>query len=583
MSNPIFKILYWFFCATLILIVYYRSQQIPPTQDEVISFFEFALGDYKNNIDFKSANNHPLNTVLGRISVECFGPTLDSFRLPNVFSFALYCVFIYKIGKKLRRNHSIYLTPILLLNPIILDYFSLARGYGMSFAFLLASIYYILIYVQARSLKSLALLTVFTLLATYSHLTLTLYSTIVFFYVLLNILLFKSAKHKFSDTFLRALIMSIYGIGQIAAIYIIFSLKSSNELYFGQKEGFYDTTIKSLVNLMGHGANSWYFLIPLLILFFLVLKDLKTTIAQFKLNVLFIGEYVVCGILILNCLAIVLSAELFSINYPYERVAIYLIVLFSVVTFLLIDRIAIHQRRSSLLNLISLSFLIFILISFARKADLEKSVVEPYTYLKEEDFLKAIDFLKNQPIIAFGDERLSYAIRYYNFKHSQDLKLISDVNCKDLAPIEFRGFTLNSTTDSLIPSNCYNHEKDLLFEEVRDTLSNTEYLTLFRDTLPIRRGFLKANIALNADVLCKAALVVTFTDPTTQIETKIASYRIDRLLKKTSDITSFYIPIELDDSSLIHVYLLNIRKKRIRVHSFAIHQICSNTYCNEDL
>jgi hypothetical protein len=116
------------------------------------------------------ANNHILNSILAGISHKYLGYSAFSIRLPNLLSFLLYAFFVYKIGEKLKQNLSQWGFYMGMLFPIyFIQFFALSRGYGMSMAFLIGSIYYTLNLYSKKSLTSFSLGIFCLLLGVYAN------------------------------------------------------------------------------------------------------------------------------------------------------------------------------------------------------------------------------------------------------------------------------------------------------------------------------------------------------------------------------------------------------------------------------
>ncbi len=127
--------------TSLLIYVIYRASTLSFTHDESLSFTII-----KGNLDWVlTANNHLLNTQLMSIFSRAFGDSELSLRLPNVLSFLLYSFFCLKI-LQLTKNRATFLIgiAICLLNPYLIEFFSLARGYGLALAFMTASMFYFL-------------------------------------------------------------------------------------------------------------------------------------------------------------------------------------------------------------------------------------------------------------------------------------------------------------------------------------------------------------------------------------------------------------------------------------------------------
>lgn len=102
-----------------------------------------------------TANDQWLNTWLMRVSQSLFGQAEWALRLPNVLSFGLYGVSGLVIVQSLRSwpARAICFT-LLFADPFALEFFSLARGYGISMAFALAALAALLVKSTQPSARS---------------------------------------------------------------------------------------------------------------------------------------------------------------------------------------------------------------------------------------------------------------------------------------------------------------------------------------------------------------------------------------------------------------------------------------------
>jgi uncharacterized membrane protein len=142
------------------------------TYDEVWTINVFVQHSFMHILNYtpSDANNHIINTLLIKLFYAFGNKSLFVARLPNVLAFAMYLYFGYKLTYK-------YFSPLLglscflllLLNPFLLDFFSIARGYGLSLSFLLASIYFTLNYFFDRNSLNVWKALVFAALAVLSN------------------------------------------------------------------------------------------------------------------------------------------------------------------------------------------------------------------------------------------------------------------------------------------------------------------------------------------------------------------------------------------------------------------------------
>lgn len=122
---------------------------------------------------FQTANNHILNSLLMKLSVLMFGYKEWAIRMPNVLSFLLYFSSAAALMHRLSTNSFMRLGGVLILCSAhyLLDFFSLARGYGLANAFGMAAIVCIIFYFDKHQRKWLLLSFLSAALACYANFT----------------------------------------------------------------------------------------------------------------------------------------------------------------------------------------------------------------------------------------------------------------------------------------------------------------------------------------------------------------------------------------------------------------------------
>ncbi len=143
-----------YLAAALIALCYIaiRAHTIGITYDEewTLHFYVPDTMMHIINYDVPEANNHILNTLLVKGLLRISDTTFAA-RLPNVLAFVPYAFFGYKIASRwLSFAIGLAAFLLLLLNPFLLDFFGLARGYGLSLGFVMASLYCLLAYIAER-------------------------------------------------------------------------------------------------------------------------------------------------------------------------------------------------------------------------------------------------------------------------------------------------------------------------------------------------------------------------------------------------------------------------------------------------
>ena len=121
-----------------------RAARVPLTYDEANTYLSFISPNFLAVFNFNTANNHFLSSLLAKISSAMAGSSELVLRLPNLLAYAAYLLFAFLILNRFIKIKIIILCGYLLLslNPFVLDYFSLCRGYGLSLGFLMASLFF---------------------------------------------------------------------------------------------------------------------------------------------------------------------------------------------------------------------------------------------------------------------------------------------------------------------------------------------------------------------------------------------------------------------------------------------------------
>ena len=171
------KIFFILISIALGSVVAYRAYHLSFTHDESATYLYFKNSSVWEQLInegiWQSANNHILNTLLYQLSVALFGQSDFTMRLPNVLAYwsalVLTYYFIFKYVKSSWTR--IALVSILFINPFLIDFFSLCRGYGLGIVFNFASLVFFHIYFIEKKKKQLVLAFFFLLLATLSLLS----------------------------------------------------------------------------------------------------------------------------------------------------------------------------------------------------------------------------------------------------------------------------------------------------------------------------------------------------------------------------------------------------------------------------
>jgi len=313
-----------FLCSAFVLIYFgLRAAYVPIFHDEAATFFHFI--QVERFIPFYAewdAGNHLLNSALSFLSVKLFGMHPFWLRLPNLICLPFYLFFCYRISGLI--NHRLIQTVCyiaMITATMMLEFFSQARGYGMSLTFFMATLWFLNKYLNTYNIKhqiTLWVMMFLTLLANMSMVnTLLILCGMIPIYILSQ-----QSKPKLQ----HFLIWLFLGLGLLAiTAWYAFEMKSRNLLYTGLPDGFVEVTVYSFAKFQ-FGLSSLLFswILAFMGLFFCSILLWKIWTPQRK-NYF---NYTLSGLLLLNAIGAILLNQLLAVNYPEERTAIYFLPLF---------------------------------------------------------------------------------------------------------------------------------------------------------------------------------------------------------------------------------------------------------------
>lgn len=180
--------------------------------------------------EWRTANNHWLNTFSFQFFHKLFGYNVLALRMGSVLMFPLFVFAIYDIFKVLKVSNFVQVLgfSLLITNPVLFDYFSLARGYAMSIAFLMVALTFLVRYIKLQSSRNLVGYLIFIFLS-----ILSLFSNIIFFFVFsiaAIVVLYK--ENKITTQLLVGLAIALAGI-VVFTFVPLRALSSANEFLWG--------------------------------------------------------------------------------------------------------------------------------------------------------------------------------------------------------------------------------------------------------------------------------------------------------------------------------------------------------------
>lgn len=242
-------------------------------------------------------------------------------RLPSVFGFVLYAFFLLKIIKDFSIAFQVlFFIPLLLLNTYLLDFFSLARGYGLSIGLATGALYFLLQTPQ-QFVRNSIVSGLMASLATLANLNL------VNFYIMLTLIilvkLFYTNDIVNKQKWIFGLIHFLY-----SAVLLLFllkrllRLKELGELYYGNSsliDGFNSLIIWSLdFSVLPDVLIIMVDFILLALLIIAAVLILRYKKFNSHMAILF---YINLGIILGLCIEHIFFQSLF----PQNRTAVYLI------------------------------------------------------------------------------------------------------------------------------------------------------------------------------------------------------------------------------------------------------------------
>jgi hypothetical protein len=329
-------------CLLLFGYVALRAHTLSFTHDESLSY---TIARFDSGWAY-TANHHPLNTWMMKVCGALFGYGEFSLRLPNLLCFVFYLASCYYFASR-AANLALALVVLstLLLNPFLLEYFSLARGYGIALGCMLVSVVFALRGSAAEQtaqtqLGSFAAALLFGALAMAAS-----FSVLNFFLALLGLVTvqyvigsLKSSRRTWRQ---HAVALVIFGLALVPVVLVVrrlLALSESQQLYFG--------------------AATWAEAASSLISTWMLLPETEPVSADVgRMSVLCLGAVAVAVICCrrwsspsfnVACLlvgigvAVTVEHRFFGASFPRERTGLYMIPLVALLAYFLVA--GIHRR-----------------------------------------------------------------------------------------------------------------------------------------------------------------------------------------------------------------------------------------------
>lgn len=138
----------WILLFSVLVIVYVvvKASVTSFTHDESYTYLHYVHISFMKIISYNPAvlNNHILNSLLINYFELLFGNSELALRAPNIIALIIYLLFTFLLLKDLKQILTLSIFILMFSNPYLLDFFGLARGYGLSIGFMMMSLYYLI-------------------------------------------------------------------------------------------------------------------------------------------------------------------------------------------------------------------------------------------------------------------------------------------------------------------------------------------------------------------------------------------------------------------------------------------------------
>lgn len=282
---------------SLLAVTMARAVKVGFTHDESFSFLNFVSGRSLREVlfhPFPSANDHYLNSLLMKLSSSLFGASEPALRAHSVLAYVVFLAAAFLIVREIcSPGRVVFAFALLNLNPFLIEYFSLARGYAVGLGLMMLSLLFLLktlavsferpgSYAICLAAAVLAALANFTFLNYY----LALAGVSLFIMVENRVSIIRSGEssHGLRRPAVSLLLLVAFTSTLLAIVLpMTLRLKRAGEFYYGGDKGFFPDTVLSLV-----GASSY---------------DLVLSQSTEKA----IGALVVCAVLCAGLISLVLG------------------------------------------------------------------------------------------------------------------------------------------------------------------------------------------------------------------------------------------------------------------------------------
>lgn len=363
------KWLIWPLFLFLMAYAVLRACFVEPLFDELATLYWYIQTGYlPGRGATMDANNHILNSLISNRFFLLFGDHFFVYRLFALCTFPLYFFASRKFLLNSKTNFSLLIFLTLISVHWIFDYFSFSRGYGPSLAFLMSAFCFIQLWLKSYKTIHYTGVILSFIIALLCNLSLLIPLVLLLFYfIFISIIRFR---HFTIKQLIGFWISTLCFITFLIPVYIYLNkLKKAGALWWGSSDGLWQITGKSISkNVLFSDNDLWkYVFIVIFLLLGLVFLYFwrKTGFISFLQKTEFWIPALFGGTLI----SFIFMAQFMQVNYPMDRVGMYLVPLFILTFGLLLQKVPFAKW--------SLLVLVWFPISFIFKMNLNTSVFSP--------------------------------------------------------------------------------------------------------------------------------------------------------------------------------------------------------------
>lgn len=409
-TKQIHRVFYWLSLTLIIGYTALRAWKVSPLFDEVASFFVYFFNghvwDEHTAID---ANNHLLVSYLGHFWFKNGFDSFFFYRLVSVLGFVGYVLAWHVLlVKQLALKWGRFIVVCCVALPWIIEYGALARGYGFSIAAWMWLIVLIVSFINKPCPWKIILFYLVAWLGVFSSFTFTVPNFLLLGVFLVYILsTFKQQKRKTQIIYILS--TTLFGFSYFPLFELSMRLKEGGFLWWGSTDGLWKVTGSSISELVFLNASLGMRILINSIFVFAFYTWIRSLIKTprkewFKHPFLWISAYTFGTILIILIMAIG-----FGINYPKDRVGMYLVPLFML---LLIFVFSNYKK-------LEWGFLLFLFFPLSLLADLNlnTTLFSPKDRITEEMFNKVEELVPEEAQLTAG----WMAFNLYNYENRKHL------------------------------------------------------------------------------------------------------------------------------------------------------------------